>query len=271
VSQQHTLSQAATAHAPEAWRGTVFLLERHSLYLGAAAETSLHASHEVKVCVALRGSFRLRTGHDARWLTCQAAIIPPGQLHQLDGRGAQLSLFYFPPEIHRAQRVVYSGRPAHPVPPELLARFAPRLRRYLDDGCDTGEAAEICLSFTDELIAATGSRVFLDGRIAETLASFQAAPDHLFTAAQISAAVALSPGRLAHLFRAQIGMPVREYLLYRRLRRAVLRMAGADSLTQAAHEAGFADSSHLSRTFRRTVGLAPSSLTRNSRFFRVGT
>ena len=32
------------------------------------------------------------------------------------------------------------------------------------------------------------------------------------------------------------------------------------SLTEAAHEAGFADSAHLSRTFRATFGIAPSFL-----------
>ena len=41
---------------------------------------------------------------------------------------------------------------------------------------------------------------------------------------------------------------------------AVERMADGASLTEAAHEAGFADSAHFSRTFRRMFGLAPSSL-----------
>jgi AraC-like DNA-binding protein len=36
--------------------------------------------------------------------------------------------------------------------------------------------------------------------------------------------------------------------------------AAGGSLTDAAHEAGFADSAHLSRTFRRMFGVAPSSL-----------
>jgi AraC-like DNA-binding protein len=41
--------------------------------------------------------------------------------------------------------------------------------------------------------------------------------------------------------------------------------AGA-SLTEAAHEAGFADSAHFSRTFRRTFGLPAASLRVNGRF-----
>jgi AraC-like DNA-binding protein len=36
-------------------------------------------------------------------------------------------------------------------------------------------------------------------------------------------------------------------------------MAGG-SWTDAAHEAGFADSAHLNRTFRRMLGLSPTAL-----------
>lgn len=37
-------------------------------------------------------------------------------------------------------------------------------------------------------------------------------------------------------------------------------MGSGSSLTEAAHAAGFADSAHFSRTFRRMFGVAPASL-----------
>jgi len=42
--------------------------------------------------------------------------------------------------------------------------------------------------------------------------------------------------------------------------RAVEIFAGGGSLTEAAHRAGFSDSAHLSRTFRRMFGIAAVSL-----------
>jgi AraC-like DNA-binding protein len=41
------------------------------------------------------------------------------------------------------------------------------------------------------------------------------------------------------------------------------------SLTTAAHEAGFADSAHLSRTFKRMFGMTPSDLFKNDQYIQV--
>ena len=84
------------------------------------------------------------------------------------------------------------------------------------------------------------------------------APDtsHIFSA----------EGRAAFLFVERTGLPFRTWVLWLRIQRAVELYAAGASLTVAAHEAGFADSAHLSRTFRRTFGLPATALRVNSRF-----
>jgi AraC-like DNA-binding protein len=55
-------------------------------------------------------------------------------------------------------------------------------------------------------------------------------------------------------------MGLRPYIQWRRFLRVwELVMRGA-SLSSAAHDAGFADAAHLSRTSKSLFGLAPSSL-----------
>jgi AraC-like DNA-binding protein len=71
----------------------------------------------------------------------------------------------------------------------------------------------------------------------------------------------LSPERFRHLFVEQTGMRFRPYVLWLRLERALEAYAAGASLTDAAQAGGFADSAHLSRTFRRMFGVAPASLT----------
>jgi AraC-like DNA-binding protein len=82
------------------------------------------------------------------------------------------------------------------------------------------------------------------------------------TLAELARAVHRSPSRLAHRFRDATGVPLRRFILWRRLRAAAETAMRGSSLTEAAHAAGFADSAHLSRTFRSMFGIAPSFLFR---------
>jgi len=78
--------------------------------------------------------------------------------------------------------------------------------------------------------------------------------------AELAARVGLSEGRLAHLFRRNVGIPMRQYRLWLRLGQAVRSISRGRSLTEAAHMAGFSDSAHFCRICRRMFGTAPSDL-----------
>ncbi|MEA3002356.1 MAG: hypothetical protein QOH81_1144 [Sphingomonadales bacterium] len=90
--------------------------------------------------------------------------------------------------------------------------------------------------------------------------------ENAVTLPSAAGAACLSASRARHLFVEQTGLPFRTYLLWLRIRRAVELYAAGASLTEAAHEAGFADSAHFSRTFRRTFGLPAAALRVNGRF-----
>ncbi|WP_433684522.1 helix-turn-helix transcriptional regulator [Nocardia sp. CA-119907] len=68
--------------------------------------------------------------------------------------------------------------------------------------------------------------------------------------------------RLLHLFAAEVGLPFRSYVRWLRMQRAAELIATGRPVTDAAHGAGFADSSHLNRVCRRVFGCAPSEFAR---------
>ena len=83
-------------------------------------------------------------------------------------------------------------------------------------------------------------------------------------AAAAQAEVLLTQGRLGG---ADVGkLPFRRYVLWQRLQRALGRLATGASLTDVAHESGFADAAHLTRTFVRMIGAPPSRLARGVRW-----
>lgn len=81
--------------------------------------------------------------------------------------------------------------------------------------------------------------------------------------------VFLSEGRLTHLFKDEVGIPLRRYLLWKRLKDALDLIINGKDITYAAYEAGFSDSSHLSRTFKETFGINISKIFKNSRFIQL--
>jgi AraC-like DNA-binding protein len=99
----------------------------------------------------------------------------------------------------------------------------------------------------------------IDPRIAEALAIIGRAAEKI-PAQELSKGVFLSSDRFGHLFKDVVGVPLRRYLLWRRLLAALEYIAAGNTFTFAAHEASFTDSAHLSRTFRQMFGLSLSAM-----------
>lgn len=72
----------------------------------------------------------------------------------------------------------------------------------------------------------------------------------------------------SELFSRAIGLPLRAYRFSRKCARVANRLMSDVSLTELAHDAGFTDSAHLTRSWQRSYG-HPPSYTRDSRHVRV--
>lgn len=97
-------------------------------------------------------------------------------------------------------------------------------------------------------------------RLASVVEYVDAAPLEAGNHVSLARRAHLSPSRFAHLFREQTGLPVRNYVLWRRLLYALNCLQQGQSITTAAHEAGFTDGAHLCRSFRRVFGATPTDL-----------
>jgi transcriptional regulator GlxA family with amidase domain len=99
-----------------------------------------------------------------------------------------------------------------------------------------------------------------DARVQKIVEWAQAQIDNPIGLADAARLVGLSKQRLRHLFVEQTGLPFRTYLLWLRLMKGLEEYSTGASLTDAAHDAGFADSAHFSRTFRRMFGTTAAAL-----------
>jgi AraC-like DNA-binding protein len=100
----------------------------------------------------------------------------------------------------------------------------------------------------------------LDPRIAASIEYLRGSIRNGTSLKEAAAVARLSTSRYRHLFVEQTGTSFRAYALWLRLNVAVQSATEGHSWTTCAHEAGFADSSHLTRTFKRMFGINPASL-----------
>ena len=73
---------------------------------------------------------------------------------------------------------------------------------------------------------------------------------------ELAERVHLSPSRLTHLFKEQVGVRLKSYLVMMRLSGAYELILQGKSYTQAAMELGFSDSAHLAATSQKLTGIS---------------
>jgi AraC-like DNA-binding protein len=235
----------------------------------------LHEQFAIGVCMMGTEMIRYRRAvHPAG--PGSVVVLDPGEPH--DGGPADPSGFVY--------RVIYPGtslladgsghvpRFAEPVigDPALASRLC-RLHAALCEGTELLEAESGVSWLLGELVLRHGSRFRLDrpgfgdrasGAVArlvmDRLGDELACPPSL---AEMALETGLSRYQLIRLFRSEVGIPPYAWLAQHRVARSRALLDRGHGLAETAALTGFADQAHLTRWFRRVVGITPGAY-RNS-------
>lgn len=226
---------------------------------GPGGRSARHAHHAMHLVLALGGWLRVQPAGSPVWRAAAGVLTAPDAEHAIDASGTEVLLVFLDPESDagRSLRGVLAG-PARLVldrERDLLAREASPLA--IMSGSGEGWIARALEVLRAHPVANRGA---VHPRVRRLLRLLAAGPAGGRSLQDLARSVDLSPGRLMHVFTESIGIPIRPYLLWLKLQRAAGAIAAGMPLSQAALAAGFADSSHMSRTFRRMLGAPPSSL-----------
>lgn len=242
-----------------------------ALYLGPAFGLTPHRNATGVLAVALDGTIGVADDPRARtpsWRAARSVLILPNSLHHLriaDGRMAFLYVDPFGRDLAalrtrmsdvgpRAAFDLIDERPAI----ELLGNIADR---RLDPEQARREVGAL-------LGVGVGDKP--DARILEAVQLMRDEPCEAHALAELSKRAGLSSSRFLHLFKEVTGVPLRRYRIWNRIGAAARAIARGESLTQAAHGAGFSSSAHFSSAFRDMFGMMPSELFARLRAARDG-
>ncbi|HMR80135.1 MAG TPA: AraC family transcriptional regulator, partial [Polyangiaceae bacterium] len=236
--------------------GRLFFWLGRCLYIGPGGRTALHSHHALQIAVALDGELRVRGSENADWVCHFAIAVAPDAPHQLEHDGRWLALLYADPEM---PRISSAAQPAIRVIDTPLGDAREELRACWNGAAGAARASQ-CAEVLLNAVAPGSKLIPMDSRVAAAVTAIQSVSGRVSKVAAVADSVGLSESRLAHLFRDQVGLPLRRYALWVRLCTAVQMLGTGRNLSDAAHASGFADHAHFTRTFRQMFGLVPSQI-----------
>ncbi len=239
------------------WQGGVLWIGR------GQGRTDWHDHHALQLALALDGELRFRTVRNGPWGAYQGALVPSHRQHQFEIDGTRIAHLFVEPESRAGRGLLarFGQDDVQPLPNDCAARAGRVLRDALEAGL-AGPAMVAAAAQALSLLCGSATEIGgeLDPRLVAALAYIRTEVRNPLTLADAAAVAHLSESRFRHLFVAATGSSFRAYLLWLRINVAIESVMAGASWTEAAHEAGFADSAHLTRTHRRMFGIEPTSI-----------
>ncbi|MFZ5609618.1 MAG: helix-turn-helix domain-containing protein [Pseudomonadota bacterium] len=217
----------------EQWQGELYIGFAFALFRGLAGDNAPHRHYAAQCAYGETTEVAIARA-DGTFSRGRFLHVPSETVHCLQASDQVVRLLYYEPAMARDQ----------PLETLFAALAAPDWQNF-------------------DWASLFGLPPRGDGRVRRALVWLDKAMDEALGATQMARAVGLSRNRFMALWAAEIGVPVRRYILWRRLKLAAMAIAGGATLTSAAHAAGFADSAHFARTMKAMFGVtATDSLQR---------
>lgn len=245
--------------------GRILLWRGGSLWIGLAGKPAgLHAHHAVQIALPLssdRVQFKRSSGS---WKSYSAAVVAAQQPHAFEARAQLIAQLFVEPESveGRQLQLRYRSEGIAALPrgelEQRIAALASGYKRHVTD-----EALRSLARSSITAIAGASPAAVKDPSDARIARAIELVREYLGGAISltfIAGKVHLSPERFRHLFIQETGVGFRAYILWLRLEFSLASYVAGCTLTEAAYAGGFADSAHLSRTFKRMFGITPGSV-----------
>jgi AraC-like DNA-binding protein len=225
--------------------------------------TGVHSHYAMQFSFGAEDGICFRPDEQSDWTPYPGVVIASRQPHAMDasviGVGATMLIEQETP-AGRALEARYGASGISSIERAAFAAAAQRLFATWEahrDGDATAKAAQEALN---AVAGNTSAIVVSDERVLRAIGYINSNLSGRLTLESIAKEAFLSPTRFRHLFVEETGTALRPYVLWRRFLRSWSLVRDGAALSAAAHEAGFADAAHLTRTSQRMFGFAPSAL-----------
>lgn len=240
----------------------LFISSGAILYLGKSLDTEFHEHHLFQLILGLETNFSIIT--DNGECNSRALLLDADQKHKLNSRGGWNLIVLLDPDTTHVQNLksLMKDKILEETDPAQFEDITVSDSENNSDLPSQKQLSEL-LSLVLGRLNCGINKDNKDPRIKQLLGYIETLENKQISASDLARTVGLSENRLIHLFTSEVGIPLRRYLLWKRLMTAITFILKGADFTEAAHAAYFSDSAHLSRTFKKTFGVTMLSLFKN--------
>jgi len=233
------------------------------LYSGLLGQPSVRRIGGTSVYLAQQAPIRVSID-GGEWEEGNVLVVPPHLPHRIacDARFIT-DLIVEPETVDRASLPAFMGDRRGAV---QASEFVGRVHRVLQrvQGGDLRLRLDDA-AFDELLFGQALPRATLDPRIEQVLSDIAKDPGSATSAQEYAARVRLSFYRFVHLFKNEVGVPLRTFRTWKRARSLLNYVTENASLADIAQHTGYPDSSHFSHSIRLVFGLTPKDVFAGSR------
>lgn len=245
------------------WSGAAVIEPGRLIYSGQLGVAHMHAHAAVQIAATTSGAVEFIDA-EGRRLRGVAGVIPAGAAHALHAGTATGLMIYLEPTSAAGRRLAALFTPSTRQDARAWLAAANRVPKPTQQ-----QQLSLAASAVLEQLCGTGSASSHPGaphssvrEAIDLLPALLCGPVKL---TDVARAVHISADRLGRLFARDVGLSFPAYVRWARLIRTMEVARGGGTLTDAAHAAGFSDSSHANRAFHEMFGIAPSAAQRSVR------
>lgn len=237
----------------------IYIEKTMGVFVGQFNDNVSHKHFALQISVASQGKFKITDAKDNQnsYSTC---FINSNVLHQFKSNETSLIILINP--ISSIGHQLYNKYRNIKITSldedfeQLVEIFADYLQNDSDFINLTNKINNYFVNFRCECEL---KNHFEDERIYKAIQYLEQNFDRIVSLKEIANICFLSETRFLHLFKEKTNLNFRRYQLWNKLIKS-LPYLKEHSITDTAHQFGFTDSSHYSRTFKETFGLTPKFL-----------
>jgi AraC-like DNA-binding protein len=208
----------------------VYVFDNYVVQLVDGIDAGAHKHGAYQLSISLDGrTHKVGPSTDDR-RAALGHLTAPNTPHSLDSRSGQQVLFWIAPESTLARDLgsrYLDNSGFGVVPDEVVGRLnTDDLRPAITEGWSGRQIGPLCDALLDALAdASPGSSPHLHPSIGEAVRIIHEQPRYTIAADDLARQVGLSTSRFLHLFKEQMGTPLRPHLQWLRLTDALYRIA----------------------------------------------